>query len=429
MDDFSEQNSVNRINLIGSHLTETEDESSQFDNVYFAPKDSIFSLTYDFEMDPHPIKIDISVGAYRDENGKPWVLPVVKKATRMITSDPNYNHEYLPMVGDRAFTTSALKLILGPNSKPILQNRACGIQTVSGTGALRICCEFLKKFTTSKIYISDPTWANHVRIIEEAGLEYEYYFYWDKEKKKIDIDKWIETIIKAPDRSVFIMHACAHNPTGMDPTSDNWMRIRDVMKIKSHIPLFDCAYQGFASGDFNRDAFAVRLFADSGFEMFVAQSFSKNLGLYSERCGCLTVVCNTASAMERCRSQLAYITRALVSNPPAFGAKIATLIMNTPELYYEWVENLVVMSGRIKKMRKEFYDILIKLKTPGNWDHIIEQIGPFCYTGLNEKQSIALREKFHIYLTDSGRISVTGLNDSNIQYFAQSFDWVVRNIK
>ncbi|OUM65228.1 hypothetical protein PIROE2DRAFT_41865, partial [Piromyces sp. E2] len=350
-----------------------------------APKDAIFSLTYDYEMDPSPQKIDISVGAYRDENGKPWVLPVVRKAS--------------------------------------------GIQTISGTGALRLCCEFLKKFTTNKIYISDPTWSNHKKIIEEAGLEYDTYFYWDQKEKKINIEKWIETIKNAPDHSVFIMHACAHNPTGMDPTSEQWIKIRDAMRIKQHIPLFDCAYQGFASGDLNRDAFAVRLFANYNFEMFVAQSFSKNLGLYSERCGCLTMICNTASAMERCRSQLAYIARAHVSNPPAFGAKIATLIMNTPELFYEWEENLAVMSGRIIQMRKRFYSILLELNTPGNWKHIIEQIGPFCYTGLSVKQSITLREKFHIYLTDTGRISVTGLNENNIQYFSESFDWVVRHVK
>ncbi|ORX46376.1 PLP-dependent transferase [Piromyces finnis] len=426
--DNSQKNSVKRIHQILNHLTDANTESSTFDNVYFAPKDAIFSLSYDYEMDPASQKIDISVGAYRDENGKPWVLPVVRKATKMVISDPNYNHEYLSMIGDREFTTSALKLILGPDNQSILENRASGIQTISGTGALRLCCEFLKKFTTNKIYISDPTWSNHIRIIEEAGLEYDYYYYWDKNEKKINIDKWIETIKNAPDHSVFLMHACAHNPTGMDPTSEQWIRIRDAMIVKQHIPLFDCAYQGFASGDLNRDAFAVRLFANSKFEMFVAQSFSKNLGLYSERCGCLSMICNTTSAMERCRSQLAYIARAHISNPPAFGAKIATLIINTPELYYEWEENLAVMSGRIKQMRKRFYNILLDLNTPGNWKHIIEQIGPFCYTGLTKKQSITLREKFHIYLTDSGRISVTGLNDSNIRYFVESFDWVVRHI-
>ncbi|KAG4096517.1 putative aspartate protein [Neocallimastix lanati (nom. inval.)] len=426
--DISQKNSIKRINQIVNHLANTDVESSHFDNVYFAPRDAIFSLTYDYENDPSPRKIDISVGAYRDENGKPWVLPVVKKATKMIISDPNYNHEYLPMDGDREFTDSAMKLILGPNSLPLLENRACGIQTISGTGGLRLCCEFLKRFTTDKIYISDPTWSNHKRIIEESGLEYKYYSYWDQDEKKININKLIDSIMNAPDNSVFLMHACAHNPTGMDPTSEQWIRIRNAMRVKQHIPLFDCAYQGFASGDLNRDAYAVRLFANSGFEMFVAQSFSKNLGLYSERIGCLTMVCSSISAMERCRTQLAYITRALVSNPPAFGAKIATLIINTPELYYEWEENMAVMSGRIIQMRKRFYSILLQLNTPGNWKHIIEQIGPFCYTGLNEKQSITLREKFNIYLTDTGRISVTGLNENNIQYFAESFDWVVRNV-
>ena len=190
---------------------------------------------------------------------------------------------------------------------------------------------------------------------------------------------------------------------------------------------FDCAYQGFASGDLDRDAFAVRTFVEMGMEIFVAQSYSKNFGLYCERTGCLTVVTKSPESARNVRSQLAKLNRSSISNPPAFGARIVSKILNNPQLYAEWISDLNVMVDRIMAMRRRLYDLLVQLETPGNWEHVINQIGMFSYTGMNVKQSLLMREKFHIYLTDNGRISIAGLTTKNIDYFARSMDWVIRN--
>lgn len=223
------------------------------------------------------------------------------------------------------------------------------------------------------------------------------------------------------------MHACAHNPTGIDPTADQWNRIADAMQERGHFAFFDCAYQGFASGDIDKDAFAVRRFVQLGMDVFVAQSYSKNFGLYNERTGALTVVTQNAEAAKNVRSQLAKLTRSMISNPPAFGARIVSKILNNEQLYKEWLEDLKTMVDRIHAMRKQLYDLLQELKTPGSWEHVITQIGMFSYTGLSPKQSLLMREKFHIYMTDNGRISIAGLNSRNIAYFAKCLDWVVRN--
>lgn len=199
------------------------------------------------------------------------------------------------------------------------------------------------------------------------------------------------------------------------------------MQEHGHFAFFDCAYQGFASGDIDKDAYAVRKFVEMGMDVFVAQSYSKNFGLYNERTGALTVVSQTAEIAKNVRSQLSKLTRSMISNPPAFGARIVSKILNDEQLYQEWMADLKVMVDRIQSMRKQLYDNLCQLGTPGDWNHVITQIGMFSYTGLSAKQSLLMREKFHIYMTDNGRISIAGLNSRNVKYFAESMDWVVRN--
>lgn len=226
---------------------------------------------------------------------------------------------------------------------------------------------------------------------------------------------------------MFVLHACAHNPTGIDPTTDQWERIAHAILGCGHFVFFDCAYQGFASGDLDRDAYAVRKFVELGLDVFVAQSYAKNFGLYCERTGCLTVVSQSTEVSRNVRSQLAKLNRSSISNPPAFGARIVSKILNDPQLYAEWISDLHVMVHRIMSMRKSLHSLLVELNTPGNWDHVINQIGMFSYTGLSTKQSLLMREKFHIYMTDNGRISIAGLTTKNIEYFANSMDWIVRN--
>lgn len=237
----------------------------------------------------------------------------------------------------------------------------------------------------------------------------------------------LEDLKNAPNGSIIVLHACAHNPTGVDPTEEQWKQIADVIEQKRHVPFFDSAYQGFASGDLDRDAYSVRYFASRGMEMLIAQSYSKNFGLYSERCGCLVVVTKTPDLANRVKSQLARIARPMISNPPAFGARLVDMILNNRELYAEWNSNLKTMANRIIEMRKRLFDALVKRGTPGTWNHIVDQIGMFSFTGLSRPQVKCLKEKFHIYLTDNGRISMAGLNDSNVEYMADAVDYAVRN--
>jgi len=278
-----------------------------------------------------------------------------------------------------------------------------------------------------KIWLSNPTWANHHAILRNVGIEPVEYPYYDPKTIGLDYDGLIGTLQSAPPRSVFLLHACAHNPTGVDPTEDQWKAITEVMLEKKHYAFFDCAYQGFASGDLDKDSWAVRYFLDKNVPMLVCQSFAKNAGLYGERVGALHVVASTKEAAARVKSQLSVLQRSEISNPPSHGARIVSLILNDAQLFEEWKADVRTMAGRIIAMRQELYRLLTEeLKTPGSWEHILTQIGMFSYTGISGSQSKALIEKGHVYLTGNGRISMAGLNTKNIVYFATELDKVVR---
>ncbi|KAI9146434.1 pyridoxal phosphate-dependent transferase [Paraphysoderma sedebokerense] len=422
---------MDRIGLLKSHFSPST-AASTFAEVPLAPPDAIFHLTASFKADTHPQKINVGVGAYRTEEGKPWVLPVVRKAEQIIANDMGLDHEYLPIEGLKSFTDASAKLILGKDSPVLKEQRYAAIQSISGTGAVRLGAEFLSRFKKdANVYISNPTWANHRAIFLDAGFKtVENYTYYHPGTRGLDLDGFLSSMKSAPNGSIFVIHACAHNPTGVDPTPEQWVQIADVIEEKGHFPFFDCAYQGFASGDVDKDAHSVRYFAhERNMELFVAQSYAKNFGLYGERCGCLTVVARNPELANHVKSQVQKIQRAMISNPPAYGARIVSTVMNDPTLYNEWLDNLRTMSHRIIKMREMLFEALQKLGTPGTWNHIIDQIGMFSYTGLTATQSKAMIEKYHIYLTDNGRISMAGLTTKNVQYFAESMDWVVRNVK
>ncbi|ORZ38456.1 pyridoxal phosphate-dependent transferase, partial [Catenaria anguillulae PL171] len=313
-----------------------------------------------------PSKINVGVGAYRDDNAKPWVLPVVKKAEQLVVNNAQLDHEYLPIEGLQSFTDGAAKLIYGATRLP--SQRAALL--ASRPSRARVPFASAPTFSTGH--------ASRLRA--------------------------------APNGSIVVLHACARNPTG------------------NHVPFFDCAYQGFASGDVDRDAHAVRYFA-TRMELLCAQSFAKNFGLYNERCGNLSVVASTPQVAGSVRSQMAKLQRAAISNPPAFGARVVSTVLNDAQLYKEWTDNLKEMSGRIQLMRTMLFDALQKLGTPGSWQHILDQIGMFSFTGLTPGQSRTMKEKFHVYMTENGRISMAGLTTKNIDYFAKSLDWVVRNVQ
>ena len=281
------------------------------------------------------------------------------------------------------------------------------------------------------VYLSTPTWPNHNQIFPNVNLPLKSYPYFSPTTKGLDLPGMLSALRAAPEHSIILLHACAHNPTGVDPTQSQWREIAEVMREKRHFPFFDCAYQGFASGDLSRDAWAVRYFVQQGFELCVSQSYAKNFGLYGERAGCFHFVAapdtDSEGVTSRVASQLAVLQRSEISNPPAYGARIAAAVLNDERLFAEWEENLREMSGRIISMRKELRGRLEEMKTPGTWNHITDQIGMFSFTGLTERQVGLLREEAHVYMTKNGRISMAGLNTGNVAYFARAVDKVLRD--
>ncbi|KAK0552507.1 Aspartate aminotransferase, cytoplasmic [Tilletia horrida] len=402
-----------------------------------APPDAIFKLTASYKADTYKEKVNLGVGAYRDDFGKPWVLPSVKQAKARILSDDSIDHEYLSITGLADFTTSAAKLILGAGSPALTENRVSSAQTISGTGANHLGAVFLSKFYNfgkhggeRQIYISNPTWANHKSIFNSVGMKPVDYPYYDSKRIALDFDGFTNALRQAKNGSVFLLHACAHNPTGVDPTKEQWGAIADIFVEKGHFAFFDCAYQGFASGDLDKDAYSVRHFVDRrSIPLLICQSFAKNAGLYGERIGALHIVSATPEQTKAVTSQLSVIQRSEISNPPAFGARIVSMILNDVTLWNQWRVDVKAMAWRIIDMRQRLFEILTnELKTPGNWDHVTKQIGMFSFLGLSVKQCDRLVNEFHIYLTSNSRISMAGLNTHNIDYVARCIDRVVRDV-
>ncbi|WVQ72735.1 hypothetical protein IAR50_002295 [Cryptococcus sp. DSM 104548] len=400
---------------------------STWASVPAGPPDAILGVTENFKADKSPKKINLGVGAYRDGDGKPYVLPTVKKAEKIL-SDAMQDKEYLPITGLADFTKLAAELAYGKNSKPILENRLAITQSISGTGALRIGTAFLARwFPNAKtIYLPTPTWGNHIPISKDSGLEVKQYKYFDKDTVGLDFEGMKADIEKAPDGSIILLHACAHNPTGIDPTEAQWKELSTLLKSKNHFPFFDMAYQGFASGDTLRDAFAVRYFVEQGHQILLCQSFAKNMGLYGERVGAISFVCESEEERKRVDSQLKIIIRPLYSNPPVHGARLVSTILSDPTLNAEWLTEVKGMADRIIEMRERLYNKLVELDTPGEWGHIKSQIGMFSFTGLKPEQVDALAQKASIYLTRDGRISMAGLNAGNVDYFAESVSKAVK---
>ncbi|CAB0033018.1 unnamed protein product [Trichogramma brassicae] len=391
-----------------------------FNGIELGPPIEVFALSKAFQDDPHSPKVNLTVGAYRTNEGKPWVLPVVRKTESALAADETLNHEYLPVLGLDSFSQAATRMLLGNDSKAILEGRVIAVQSLSGTGALRLAAEFLSRIMhLDTFYYSKPTWENHRLVFLNGGFTKNCeYRYWNPKTCGIDFEGMIEDLEKAPEHAVVILHACAHNPTGCDPTHEQWNKIADVIEKKRLFTLFDSAYQGFASGDLDFDAYAPRLFVSRGIEFICTQSFAKNFGLYNERVGNFVLVSNTTKQIPEMKSQLTLIVRGMYSNPPNHGARVVSTVLNNPELYEEWRDHIRTMSGRIKEMRKGLYNRLVTLNTPGNWEHIVNQIGMFSYTGLSEKQVEYLIQNYHIYLLRSGRINMSGLSENNIDYVA-----------
>jgi len=383
-----------------------------FGDVAVAPVDPILGIERAFQADADPRKINLGVGAYRSEEGKPFVLQVVKEAEQEMLSE--------------------LGSAINKDSEAIAGDRVASVQSLSGTGSLRVAAEFIKthmKAEAHEIWISDPTWANHNAIFQKAGLTVKTYPYYAQATRALNFAGMLHALKEqAKPGSVILLHACAHNPTGVDPSEEQWEEIAAVMKERRLIPLIDSAYQGYASGSLERDAYAVRLFVKMGFEFYMCQSFAKNLGLYGERIGMLHVVCNTSNEAAAVLSQLKMVVRPMYSSPPIHGAHLVKKILGNEARFAAWKEELAGMADRILEVRSLLRKGLEEKGTPGTWNHITDQIGMFSFTGLTPAQCERLISEHHIYLTKFGRISLAGLNKSNIKYMVECVDEVVRTL-
>jgi aspartate aminotransferase len=407
--------------------TGVRQSSGWFNNVTMGPPDAILGVTEAFKRDNNSKKINLGVGAYRDDQGKPFVLPSVRSAEEQIISS-KMDHEYAGIIGLPEFTANAAKLAFGEDSPIIKAKRNATVQSISGTGALRIGSEFLSKwYPNSKVvYQPSPTWGNHVPIFKFAGVDVKNYRYYDKGTCGFDEKGCLEDLAKIPEKSIILLHACAHNPTGVDPTPEQWMKMAEVIKKRNLYVFFDMAYQGFASGDINRDAHAVRYFVEQGHNICLAQSFAKNMGLYGERVGAFTVVAQDEDEQARVMSQLKIIIRPMYSNPPVHGARIASKILSDKGLYQQWLKDVKTMADRIIGMRTQLKDLLAKEGSQRNWNHIVDQIGMFCFTGISPEQVERLTKDYSVYLTKDGRISVAGISSNNVEYLAHALHQVTK---
>ncbi|KAI5060900.1 hypothetical protein GOP47_0023405 [Adiantum capillus-veneris] len=404
-----------------SFLPTAAQQNSAFQHLQQAPDDPILGVTIAYNKDQSPVKLNLGVGAYRTEEGKPYVLRVVREAEERLISDRSRNKEYLPITGIPTFNKLSAKLILGEDSPAIRERRVCTAQCLSGTGSLRVGAEFLAKHYSQKtIYIPTPTWGNHTKVFSLGGLQVKNYRYYDPRTRGLDFEGMLQDLRSAPSGVVVLLHACAHNPTGVDPTPGQWEGIRQVIRSKNMLPFFDSAYQGFASGSLDVDAHAVRLFVTDGGECLVAQSFAKNMGLYGERVGALSLVCSSESVATRADSQLKLVIRPMYSNPPIHGASIVATVLGDRNLYQEWTVELKAMADRIIRMRHLLYEALRARGTPGNWEHIIKQIGMFTFTGLSKEQVNFMTREYHVYMTSDGRISMAGLSSKTVPHLADA---------
>nr|WP_269836196.1 aromatic amino acid transaminase [Enterobacter ludwigii] len=383
--------------------------------------DPILSLMERFKEDPRSDKVNLSIGLYYNEEGIIPQLQAVAEAEARLNAVPHGASLYLPMEGLNSYRNTIAPLLFGADHAVLTQKRVATIQTLGGSGALKVGADFLKKyFPDSGVWVSDPTWENHVAIFEGAGFTVQTYPWFDSETNGVRVDALLEKLNTLPERSIVLLHPCCHNPTGADLTNTQWDAVIDVLKTRNLIPFLDIAYQGFGAG-MEEDAYAIRAVASAGLPALVSNSFSKIFSLYGERVGGLSVVCEDPEAAGRVLGQLKATVRRIYSSPPNFGAQVVATVLGDDRLKASWLAEVESMRKRILTMRQELVDVL-KEAVPGhNFDYLLKQRGMFSYTGLSAAQVDRLREEFGVYLISSGRMCVAGLNASNVHRVAQAF--------
>lgn len=383
--------------------------------------DPILSLMERFKEDPRSDKVNLSIGLYYNEDGIIPQLKAVAEAEARLNAVPHGASLYLPMEGLNAYRNTIAPLLFGADHAVLAQKRVATIQTLGGSGALKVGADFLKKyFPDSGVWVSDPTWENHVAIFEGAGFSVATYPWFDSETNGVRVEALLEKLNTLPARSIVLLHPCCHNPTGADLTNAQWDAVIEVLKARDLIPFLDIAYQGFGAG-MEEDAYAIRAVASAGLPALVSNSFSKIFSLYGERVGGLSVVCEDAEAAGRVLGQLKATVRRIYSSPPNFGAQVVATVLGDEQLKASWLAEVEAMRKRILSMRQELVNVL-KEAVPGhNFDYLLKQRGMFTYTGLSAAQVDRLREEFGVYLIASGRMCVAGLNASNVHRVAQAF--------
>ncbi|HHZ8846343.1 TPA: aromatic amino acid transaminase [Enterobacter cloacae] len=383
--------------------------------------DPILSLMERFKEDPRSDKVNLSIGLYYNEDGIIPQLKAVAEAEARLSAAPHGASLYLPMEGLNTYRNAIAPLLFGADHAVLAQKRVATIQTLGGSGALKVGADFLKKyFPDSGVWVSDPTWENHVAIFEGAGFKVATYPWFDSETNGVRVDALLEKLNTLPERSIVLLHPCCHNPTGADLTNAQWDAVIEVLKARNLIPFLDIAYQGFGAG-MEDDAYAIRAVASAGLPVLVSNSFSKIFSLYGERVGGLSVVCEDAEAASRVLGQLKATVRRIYSSPPNFGAQVVATVLGDEQLKANWLAEVESMRKRILSMRQELVNVL-KEAVPGhNFDYLLKQRGMFSYTGLSAAKVDRLREEFGVYLIASGRMCVAGLNASNVHRVAQAF--------
>ncbi len=397
-----------------------------FAHIDYYAGDPILGLMDKFTADTNPHKVNLGIGIYYDEAGELPVLECVKSAERMI-ADPITPRPYLPMAGLLGHRVACQNLLFGANSQVLQENRVATIATLGGSGALKIGAEFIHQFfPQSKCYVSDPTWSNHIAIFAGCDIEVGSYPYYDNATSSLKFDEMISFIDQLDKNDVVLLHPCCHNPTGVDLTPEQWDQVLGVIKQRQLIPFMDIAYQGFGE-DMNQDAYAIRKAVEMGLPVFVSNSFSKNLSLYGERVGGLSVVCPTSDEAERVFGQLNYSVRRIYTSPPSHGGHVVDIVMNDEELHQQWVNEVYSMRDRIKAMRLKLKSVLEAKLPKHNFDYLTKQKGMFSFTGLTSEQIERLQSEYAVYLVSNSRMCMAGLNVSNVDYVAEAMAMVLQD--
>jgi aromatic-amino-acid transaminase len=393
-------------------------------SVEMAPRDPILGLTELYKADTRSSKVNLGVGVYYDDDGKVPLLECVRRAEQQLVTSAT-PRAYLPIDGLPAYGPAIQRLVFGNDSTAVAEDRIVTLQTLGGTGALKVGADFLKRISPdAQVWISDPSWENHRGLFEAAGFVVNSYPYYDAAARGVNFKAMMDSLRSLPAGSIVLLHACCHNPTGVDLSDQQWKDVVAVVKQRELIPFLDIAYQGFGDG-IDADAHAVRMFAESMAPVFVANSFSKTFSLYGERVGGLSVVTQDSDEAARILSQIKRVIRTNYSNPPTHGGQIVTTVLNDEQLRALWVSELETMRDRIRDMRQSLAQSIRQRLPLVDFSFVTQQRGMFSYSGLSKEQVRRLREEFSVYAIDSGRICIAALNSHNIDYVADAVASVV----